>query len=1010
VKLKSCMQMLFILLTLCLTAAPSFTQRRDGKLLRSQAWQPFDAQSAKGDFFVSPQGQDSWSGTLAEPNAARTDGPFATLERAQRAVRDLKARVYQPKTKAIDVRYVGTSYPYGKGKDIVVLVREGFYSLPAPLRFTPEDGGERVETNLPSGAFEWHHLRDHYVTYAAYPGEKPVISGACRVTQWQQKDSLWLGSFAQEVPALLVNGQKQTLARTPNTGYYTLASTPSSTSEIPFKRGDIRSWPEMEDNRIVILLRWRSAYNAIERVDEKKRIAWLRTPEDGPGGHNGLLVVPPRYFVENIKALLDSPGEWFYDKTKNEISYLAPAGLTNPNAAILSVPQINRLIQVQGEENRPVRNLRFYNLIFEGAKENFRTFPHHYDATPGCIAVSFEYAHDCEFADSELRACGGLGMEIGYGCYQTRVFGNRFDGLEQGALAIIGTGDGANGKLSQMNRETKVTGNIFSNCGQGGGITLSAFHTLRTIISHNYFTKTGRPYTMDVGGGGLEGNSNGECIVEYNHFDDVQTDADDAGVIVVNGMTYNSSIRRNLIHGVERGFFSDNVAFWFDNMSSGWKVENNIYYDLEQAAMKTCGTYLSDNIYQNNFTIEPPANAPEQFINGDPDCACSNLQLSVQNQPLPPAVKTGSLLKARAEVYNNGSSGITTLTLYANRKPIQTQPFPIIRHNRRTIEFDFRLNEPGLYEISINETQPQTVTVQGLKPEIVYDKLLLSEQRVLAGQPVQISASATNLQPADRRISIPLLANGREIQNRSLTLKANSTQPVSFEITPQPGDYAIQIGNSETADLKVLHCKELDVRRLKLQQYISPKAKPASINARQSQNHYTITASGWDFYHAEDAYATVYLKALKGDFIATVQIASFGEKTNDWYRAGLFARNDISKSFDVDRGSKGSVLLFSTPNRAGIEYDEFGDGCMHKAASENLPENSTTPLWLRWERHGNRFTGYISLDGKTWLIKRQSNDLPGLAQAIDLGLAAGSPDQKPYTVEFKKWEILVEEE
>ncbi|NLP10480.1 right-handed parallel beta-helix repeat-containing protein, partial [bacterium] len=581
-----------------------------------------------------------------------------------------------------------------------------------------------------------------------------------------------------------------------------LASTPSSTSEIPFKRGDIRSWPEMEDNRIVILLRWRSAYNAIERVDEQKRIAWLRTPEDGPGGHNGLLVVPPRYFVENIKALLDSPGEWFYDKTKNEISYLAPAGLTNPNAAILSVPQINRLIQVQGEENRPVRNLRFYNLIFEGAKENFRTFPHHYEATPGCIAVSFEYAHDCEFANSELRACGGVGMEIGFGCCQTRVFGNRFDGLEQGALAILGTGDGANGKLCQMNRETRVTGNIFSNCGQGGGITLSAFHTLRTTISHNYFTKTGRPYTMDVGGGGLEGNSNGECIVEYNHFDDVQTDADDAGVIVVNGMTYNSTIRNNLIHGVERGFFSDNVAFWFDNMSSGWRVENNLYYDLEQGAMKTCGTYLIDNVYQNNFTIEPPANAPEQFIHGDPDCSCSQLQLLFKDRPLPAVVQSGSLLKARAEVYNNASSGITTLTLYANRKPMQTQPFPIIRHNRRTIEFDFRLNEPGLYEISINETEPQIVTVQGLKPAIVYDKLLLSEQRVLAGQPVQISAVATNLQSADLQVSIPLLANGKKIQTHSLTLKAGSTQPISFDITPQPGDHAIQVGNSEIQNLQ----------------------------------------------------------------------------------------------------------------------------------------------------------------------------------------------------------------
>ena len=33
------------------------------------------------DFFVSPRGNDAWSGRLADPGPA--DGPFATLERAR---------------------------------------------------------------------------------------------------------------------------------------------------------------------------------------------------------------------------------------------------------------------------------------------------------------------------------------------------------------------------------------------------------------------------------------------------------------------------------------------------------------------------------------------------------------------------------------------------------------------------------------------------------------------------------------------------------------------------------------------------------------------------------------------------------------------------------------------------------------------------------------------------------------------------------------------------------------
>jgi hypothetical protein len=42
--------------------------------------------------FVATDGNDQWSGTLAEPSAAKTDGPFATLERARDEMRRIKAR------------------------------------------------------------------------------------------------------------------------------------------------------------------------------------------------------------------------------------------------------------------------------------------------------------------------------------------------------------------------------------------------------------------------------------------------------------------------------------------------------------------------------------------------------------------------------------------------------------------------------------------------------------------------------------------------------------------------------------------------------------------------------------------------------------------------------------------------------------------------------------------------------------------------------------------------------
>ena len=984
---------------------------RDGKLLRSELWFPFDGTNVKGDFFVSPEGNDSWSGTLDSPNISKSDGPFATIARAKAAVKELKSKVYLPKSKAIDARYSGSDHPFGKGKDIVVFVRKGFYSIKESLVFLPEDGGERVETNLPSGAFEWHHLRDNYVTYAAYPGEKPVISGAQPVKNWKKRGNIWVAPIDREdVPALIANGKKQVLARFPNKGYLTLRKTPGSTSEIPYNSGDLRNWKDMQDNRIVILLRWRTAYNSILKIDEKNQIAYLKEPEDGPGKNNGLLVVPPRYYIENVKELLDAPGEWYFDRKNHEINYIPEKEIDDPNFANISIPQINQLVRVRGDENTPVRNLRFYGLAFEGSKENFRNFPHHYEPTPGCTAITFDFATDCEFADSELRACGGIGMAVGSGCFGIRIFKNKFDGLEQGALSISCTGDLKNGKLNQITRETVVDHNIFSSCGLGGGITLGVGGTLHTTISHNYFTKSGRPYTMDIGAGGLEGTVTGDINVEYNHFEDVQSDADDAGVIVVTGMTTNSSIRNNIIHRVHRGFFSDNVAFWFDNMSSNWTVKNNIYFDLEQGDMKTCGTYLINNDYSDNFLIESPKTLPEQFIEGRPNYSCSNLEILLNDKPVGTSVPAGSLIKVRAKVFNAGSSGVADVALLSDRKPIDIKPFPVIRNNGRTIEFELRLNQPGSHEIAIGETRPQTIVVQGEKPKIGYDNILLSEDRLLSGEVAHVTALARNLLPTEIQSTISLFANGKELKSQPVSLDANGCREISFDFIPEAGTYQIRIGNSAEALLKVLKFKELDLVNQKLYTYISPKSKPSDVEVIQKDNRYILKASGWDFYHAEDAYATVYLKKLKGDFVSTVKIAAFGNRTSEWYRSGLFVRNDIGKSFDVDRGSLGSVLMFSTPGRAGIEYDEFGNGCMHKAASENLPENSPTPIWVRLERHGDRFTGYVSLDGKTWIIKRQTKQIPGIEKAIDLGLAAGSPDQKQYTVEFTDWKIKVEDQ
>ncbi len=958
---------------------------RDGKLLRGEEWQTF-VPVEKADFYVSNSGNDAWSGTLAEPNADKTDGPFATLKRAQRAVRELKSRVYFPKDEPVEKRWIGSSHPLGRGKDILVNIREGFYSLNEPLIFNPEDGGERVETNLPTGAFEYHKLKDHYVTYSAYPGESPIISGGKKVTGWKKEGKIWKVHFdGDSVKMLVVNGKRQLLARTPDEGYFVPPAISASTSELYFNPGEIKNWDGIEDNRIVMLLRWHTGINSIVSVDEKKGIAGFKSPQEG------VVIVPPRYYIENVKALLDTPGEWFFDKKSKELSYIPEAGINDPNDAVIEIPKINNLIIVKGETEKPVRNLRFYGLTFEGATGN-------------SSALQFEFAHACEFVDNEVHSCSGTGVHISKGCYQMRILKNLFTTIDNGAVYVVGPDKPDDGR--EITRETLISRNRFYDC---GGINIYSQYTLMTTISHNYITKTRGRYGIDVGGwANQEEAIDGGYLVEYNHLDDVQLDADDSGAIKTAGLTFNSLVRRNLIHHVHAGFFNDNVGFWFDNMSSGWTSEENIYYSLEQGEMKYCAALPEDNIYRNNFKIEPPVNAPETIIDGDPVFKVSNLKIESGSKTESGAVLTGSIIGISADVFNNGSSGMAPVTFYVDGKVHDEKLFPVIKNNSRKIEFDIRIYDSGEHQLAIGSAPYQSVNVEGEKPAVVFEDFTVSSQRIMKGEKMIASAKAVNLTTEKQEMKVSLFSESTAISNQSLELEGNESKNIDFEMVLAPGNHKLRIENSAEMDVTVFDSKQINISQAEIHEYCSAKAKPFKIESDPKQNRFIISASGSDFFHAEDSYAAAYLKGMKGDFVATVKILAFGDRTHEWFRSGIFVRNDISQSFDVQPGSKGSVLVFATPGRAGIEYDEFANGCMHKASSENLPENSNTPIYLKMVRHGNSFSGYISLDGKNWIVERHTAEIPGIAESVDLGLAAGGPDKREYWVEFTDWKIEVQ--
>jgi len=466
-------------------------------------------------------------------------------------------------------------------------------------------------------------------------------------------------------------------------------------------------------------------------------------------------------------------------------------------------------------------------------------------------------------------------------------------------------------------------------------------------------------------------------------------------------------IRKNLIHDVSRGMFNDNVAIWFDNMSSGWVAEDNIYYNLDQGEMKLCAANLVDNLYTKNFKIDPPAIPPEGIIIGDPEFQMDKPVITIGDKEVDQA-ETGNYLTISSLVKNIASTGVQNVDLWINGKAVVSKRSAIVKDNSEIIKFNYRFADPGDYVISIGSSDAIFIKITGEPLSYFSDNATVSSSIIPLGELVKVSADIFSMDKGNE-LTISLYDNDKEIQHKKIEVNSDQKGSVSFDISIGIGTHTLRIGNSKTISVKVYPHQKVDISKIKFGEYCTSRAEPHEIMIDQKDNRFIIKVAGTDFYHGEDSYATAYIKnPIKGNFVATIKVVKFGDKTTEWFRTGLFVRNDITKSFDTGEGSLGSVLMFVSPGRAGMNWDEFGDGCMHKANSQNHPTYEPTPMWIKLIRHGNSFSGYVSYDGKNWTVSRHTEDIPGINEAVQLGIAAGGENERVYSVEFEDFTLDVE--
>lgn len=521
------------------------------------------ALAAPATLYVSTQGKDAWSGKLAAPNAAGTDGPFATLTRAREEVRKLRA-----------------------DGPVTVQVRAGLYGLSERLQLGKDDGG------TPASPIVWR----------SYPGETATIIGGKTIsgfTPYQGKvlkaDLKAQGFDGVYFRQLLCNGQRMDLARYPNrdpqqpvTGgwayadgtpvpmYANVEGEPQNT--LHYKESDTRQWARPEEAEVMVFPRynWWNNIIGITAVDRDKRVYTLAA--------NASYAIRPgdRYFVRNQFEELDAPGEWYLDKTTWTLYFWPPEG-ADPATMTVCAPVTRTILEI-GEG---AANLTFRGFIFECAEGT---------------AITLNGATDCRIAASTIRNVGdynGSGVAINGG-KRNGVVGCDIHDVGRDAVSLNG------GNFDTLEpAENYADNNYIHHTGifykQGVGVGCSG---VGNRISHNLIHDCPR---FGIAWGG------NDHVFEYNEIRHCNLETADCGAIYswqVDWSKRGTQIRYNYLHdiigfGFENGKWVSphmNWGVYLDDGTCGTRVYGNIVARTILGGVHVHGG--RDNVIENNILVD----------------------------------------------------------------------------------------------------------------------------------------------------------------------------------------------------------------------------------------------------------------------------------------------------------------------------------------------------------------------------------------------------------------------
>lgn len=472
-------------------------------------------------FYVATDGDDSWSGRLASSNSSGDDGPFASLARARDAAREARLALTE-------------------GQAVTVMARGGKYFLDQPLVLDARDSGSRESP----------------VTYTAFPGESPTLSGGRKITDWEPHEGEIMRASVPgakgggwKTRQLFFKGKRQIRARHPNfdpenplyggwaymegpaddgtisayrfpegtganlymrpsieggnaTSFHYRAGTVERTWEKP-RQGEVNCFPFSGITNCIV---------PIDSIDEEKRVIKLAREiwqNDRPPWYLAFCFYRNnRFVVENLLEELDQPGEWCLDSEDGVLYFWPPSDLAEGEVVL---PFNECLISLRGASWITVSGFTFTetldagdDICRAGGDGYGAMYPRQGWSYCG-EALHMRRSQHCSIENNRFDAVGGNAIYLEGDNFRNRIQHNEIEYAGANGICLAGS-------ELQSPRFNRVEDNHIHHVGVfqkfGAGVYLAASDG--NVIGHNHIHHTPH-HAVNLGS-----NGSGRNYVEYN--------------------------------------------------------------------------------------------------------------------------------------------------------------------------------------------------------------------------------------------------------------------------------------------------------------------------------------------------------------------------------------------------------------------------------------------------------------------------------------------------------------